>query len=116
MLKRLEEEKALHIKQFKLLFDEEHSKYGRVDPMTGAPNWDKIKKYQLLSLLGKGGFSEVYLAYDLEQTRQVAIKIHQFNMNWSNSSKENYIRHALRQNHVHKGLTHPNIVKHYDTV
>lgn len=32
-------------------------------------------KYQLLSLLGKGGYSEVYKAYDIENLRYVACKV-----------------------------------------
>jgi tousled-like kinase len=38
--------------------------------------WPKIKKYQLLSLLGKGGFSEVYKAFDTEELIEVACKVH----------------------------------------
>lgn len=60
----MEEEKSLHIKEYKLLYDEEHSKYGKVDPATGVANWPKIGQYHLLGLLGKGGFSEVYKAFD----------------------------------------------------
>lgn len=74
------------------------------------------KKYQLLNLLGKGGFSEVYKAYDLEQFKEVACKIHQLNPNWSETAKANYIKHALRETSVHKELSHPNIVKLYDTI
>ena len=73
-------------------------------------------RYQLLSLLGKGGFSEVYKAYDLEKMRYVACKIHQLNPHWSLSSRSNYIRHALRENQVHRFLKHLNIVEHYDSV
>ena len=32
-------------------------------------NWPKIDKYQLLGLLGKGGFSEVYKAFDTDELR-----------------------------------------------
>ena len=38
--------------------------------------WPKIRKYQLLGLLGKGGFSEVYKGFDTEELKEVAIKIH----------------------------------------
>lgn len=50
----------------RLLYDEENSKYGKADPQTGLTSWPKIGKYQLLCLLGKGGFSEVYKGYDVE--------------------------------------------------
>lgn len=56
-LKRLEEEKTLHIKELKLLYDEDFSKYGKFDLQNGVCNWPKIGQYQLLGLLGKGGFS-----------------------------------------------------------
>lgn len=46
------------------MYDEEHSKYGKIDPKAGTTVWARIDKYQLLGLLGKGGFSEVYKAYD----------------------------------------------------
>lgn len=67
-------------------------------------------------MLGKGGFSEVYKGYDLDELIYTAVKIHQLNPNWSENSKGNYIKHALRENNVHKELSHPNIVKLFDTV
>jgi len=37
------------------------SRYGRPNAETNAPAWPILnERYQLLSLLGKGGFSEVY--------------------------------------------------------
>ena len=51
------------------MYDEEHSKYGKIDPKIGTTLWPKIGQYQLLSLLGKGGFSEVYKAFDTEELR-----------------------------------------------
>jgi tousled-like kinase len=73
-------------------------------------------KYMVLSLLGKGGYSEVYRAYDLENCREVACKIHRFDETWSRSMQANYIKHALRENETHQKLNHPRIVKHYDTI
>ena len=73
-------------------------------------------KYLILSLLGKGGYSEVYKAYDLENCREVACKIHRFDETWSRSMQANYIKHALRENETHQKLSHPRIVKHYDTI
>ncbi|NXS02942.1 TLK2 kinase, partial [Oxylabes madagascariensis] len=56
-------------------------------------------RYLLLHLLGRGGFSEVYKAFDLTEQRYVAVKIHQ---------------HACREYRIHKELDHPRIVKLYD--
>jgi len=55
-----------------------------------------IRKYQLLGLLGRGGFSEVYKGYDVEELKEVAVKVHEFNPKWNSQAKENYIKHAIR--------------------
>jgi len=73
-------------------------------------------RYQIVQLLGKGGFSEVYKAFDMISMRWVACKIHQLHSQWSEIAKNNYIKHALRENKIHSKLDHPNIVKLYDTV
>ncbi|CAD8049088.1 unnamed protein product [Paramecium sonneborni] len=110
-LEKLETEKILHIKQLKRLYEEEHARFTKNNdyPIIGS-------RYQILSLLGKGGFSEVYKAFDLQDFKEVACKIHQLNSNWSDNAKQNYIRHAIRENGVHKELNHQNIVKLYDSV
>ncbi len=54
------------------------------------PSWPIIdEKYQILKLIGKGGFSEVYKvnfskkAFDLNEMKEVAFKVHQLNQAWS---------------------------------
>lgn len=37
-------------------------------------------------------------------------------MRWADDAKDNYIRHAIRENNVQKQLKHPNIVTLYNTV
>ncbi|KAK3096012.1 hypothetical protein FSP39_021923 [Pinctada imbricata] len=71
-------------------------------------------RYLLLSLLGKGGFSEVHKGFDIKEQRYVACKIHQLNREWKDDKKANYIKHALREYNIHKTLDHPRIVKLYD--
>ncbi len=44
------------------------------------------------------------------------MKVHEFNPKWNSQAKETYIKHAVRENTVHKMLSHPNIVRLYDTV
>ena len=73
-------------------------------------------RYQLVSLLGRGGFSEVYKAYDIKQHIFVACKIHQLNPNWKEEIKDSYIKHTIRENQIMKEINHKNIVKHYDTI
>ncbi|MES1901944.1 MAG: Serine/threonine-protein kinase tousled-like 2, partial [Paramarteilia canceri] len=72
------------------------------------------KRYLVLVLIGKGGFSEVHKAFDLIEQRYVACKIHQLNNDWKEERKANYIRHAVREYEIHKKLDHPRIVKLYD--
>ncbi len=38
-------------------------------------------RYQLLDLLGEGGFGSVYRAYDMQNKQEVAIKILHFDAN-----------------------------------
>ncbi len=37
-------------------------------------------------------------------------------MGWNETAKENYIKHACRENKIHKELNHPNIIRLFDTV
>jgi len=61
--------------------DEESSKYNGIQSKKRYSVLNN--KYLILSLLGKGGYSEVYKCYDLENCREVACKIHHFDDNWS---------------------------------
>jgi tousled-like kinase len=49
----------------------------------------------LLSLLGKGGFSEVWRAFDIIELREVAVKIHQLDPRWNEAKKDNYTNRIL---------------------
>ena len=71
-------------------------------------------RYVLQNLLGKGGFSEVWRAFDLTEFRQVAVKIHQLDPRWSDSKKENYTKHVSREYEIHRNVRHPRIVSLYD--
>lgn len=80
-LQLLDKEKCLYLNEFKRMRDEESSKY---NGLTSKKRYSVLaNKYLILSLLGKGGYSEVYKAYDLENCREVACKIHHFDDNWS---------------------------------
>ena len=65
-------------------------------------------------LLGKGGFSEVWRGYDLQELREVAVKIHQLDPRWPEQKKENYTKHVSREYEIHRNVRHPRIVSLYD--
>ena len=62
-------------------------------------------------LIGKGGFSEVWLAFDLQRLERVAVKVHQLNTHWSDERKASYIKHAAREYAIHRDMEHPRVVK-----
>lgn len=68
-------------------------------------------RYMLLEILGRGGFSEVWRAVDLETVAEVAVKVHQLAAHWGEEKKRAYVRHALREYDIQKLLVHPNVVR-----
>ncbi|XP_041117825.1 serine/threonine-protein kinase tousled-like 1 isoform X1 [Polyodon spathula] len=105
-LERLERVRNLHIRELKRINNEDNSQFKDHPTLND--------RYLLLHLLGRGGFSEVYKAFDLFEQRYAAVKIHQLNKNWREEKKENYHKHACREYRIHKELDHPRIVKLYD--
>lgn len=107
MIAELQKECSLHVREIKRITDEENATY-HVFPHR------LNDRYILVALLGKGGFSEVYKGYDLQECRYVALKLHQLTASWSVPKKENYIKHATREYEIHKGLHHDRVVELYD--
>lgn len=105
-LERLDRERNVHIRELKRLYNEDHSRFNQNNILN--------ERYLLLTLIGKGGFSEVHRAFDLREQRYVACKIHQLNKEWKDEKKVNYIKHALREYNIHKHLEHKRIVKLFD--
>lgn len=103
---KLERERQLHIREYKRSNNERDSRYKDHNLLNN--------RYVLLSLLGKGGFSEVWKAYDLEENRYVACKIHHVNKEWKEEKKANYVKHAMREKDIHRTLNHDRIVKLFD--
>lgn len=103
---RYELEKGRLIREMKRLRDEDGSRFNNFQILH--------HRYALLNLLGKGGFSEVYKAFDLVEYKYVACKLHGLNAQWSEEKKQSYIRHAIREYNIHKTLVHPNIVRLWD--
>ncbi|XP_065312922.1 serine/threonine-protein kinase tousled-like 2 [Gordionus sp. m RMFG-2023] len=105
-LEKLERERNLHVRELKRIDHEDQSRF--------KDNVILNERYLLLNLLGKGGFSEVHKGYDLIEQRYVACKIHQLNKDWKDDKKANYIKHAVREYNIHKGLNHDKIIKLFD--
>jgi len=105
-LEKLERERNLHIRELKRIHNEDQSRFNNHSVLSD--------RYLLLTLLGKGGFSEVHKAFDLKEQRYVACKIHQLNKDWKDDKKANYIKHAIREYNIHKQLDHPRIVRLFD--
>ncbi len=118
-LEALEIEKSIFLIEYKRIMEEERCKLipggvrGRDKPVVLGD------KYLILSLMGKGGYSEVYRvkhnlnkhqAFDLEDLQEVACKIHEFDPQWNESMKANYIKHAIRENETHKELVDPRVI------
>ncbi|KAI1721198.1 protein kinase domain-containing protein [Ditylenchus destructor] len=103
---RLERERNIHIREMKRVQYEEQSRFKDHELLNN--------RYLLLSLLGKGGFSEVWRAFDLDENRYVACKIHHVNKEWKEDKKANYVKHAMREKDIHKSLDHPRIVRLFD--
>jgi serine/threonine protein kinase len=70
-----------------------------------------IGHYQIISRLGKGGMSEVYLAKDTRLDRKVAIKL----LPAAFTAAPDLIRRFQREAKAASALYHPNIVTIYET-
>lgn len=105
-LEKLERERNMHIRELKRVNNEDQSRYNNHPILNG--------RYLLLTLIGKGGFSEVYKGFDTKELRYVACKVHQLNKDWKEDKKANYIKHAVREYTIHRSLNHPRIVQLYD--
>lgn len=73
-------------------------------------NLGKLGRFELQRRLGHGGFGVVYLAYDPQLDRQVALKVPSFD-----SGDKKRIRRFLDEAKSAARLQHPNIVPVYDS-
>lgn len=83
------------------------------DTKLSALNSDcqQLGRYRLVRVLGEGAFGRVYLGFDEELERQVAIKIPKPERFKRTEDAESYLAEARTV----AGLNHPNIVPVYDT-
>eukprot|EP00916_Digyalum_oweni_P012345 GHVL01020454.1.p1 GENE.GHVL01020454.1~~GHVL01020454.1.p1 ORF type:complete len:375 (-),score=47.50 GHVL01020454.1:377-1501(-) len=100
---RLAVDRVLHLKRLKAMKAQDSSEWSNYPLMHGG-------RYQLLNMIGKGGFSEVYKGFDVDSLQNVAIKIHQIKKDMGAQERINYVRHALRETEIQRKLKHPRIV------
>mmetsp|Transcript_30862 Transcript_30862/g.57729 ORF Transcript_30862/g.57729 Transcript_30862/m.57729 type:complete len:731 (-) Transcript_30862:79-2271(-) len=72
------------------------------------------EKYQLLNMIGRGGFSEVYRAFNLDANCLCAVKIHELGKEMTDQQRQVYIRRAMREVDIQKQLQHPRVVTMQD--
>ena len=68
------------------------------------------ERYEILSYIGGGGMSRVYLARDIILDRDVAVKV----LNYDFSNEEELKRRFMREAQSATSLTHPHIVNIFD--
>ena len=112
-LKKLEADKYLYLYKQNLFNQEKICTFSPLKK-EGLPFLNE--RYQILELIGKGGYSEVYKAYDTYDHKFIACKLIQLNENWPQEIKQSYIKHTIRENLILQNLNHKKIVKLYDTL
>src|SRR5262249_60049394 len=70
----------------------------------------RIGQYKILSLLGRGGMGEVYLAYDSKLGRKVALKL----LPASFTQDQERVRRFEQEARAASALNHPNILTIFD--
>lgn len=104
----LENKKKAFLKEIRRISDEDSSEF------IGVACFGEDGRYILMRLLGKGGFSEVWQAFDLKEGRHVACKVHRVQADWPSQTKTHYIRHAERELNIMRQVRHPHVTQLYD--
>lgn len=99
---RLFNKKMVHIREAKRIQDEDSSKWNKFPTLND--------RYVFVKLLGKGGFAEVWKAWDTVGLEFVACKLHRVEGTWSEEKQAKYVEHATREYRLHKRLAHPGVV------
>src|SRR5712691_1391591 len=82
----------------------------RLAPQSTAVIGQAIAHYKILSLLGRGGMGEVYLARDIRLDRKVALKILPTEL----AANEDRMRRFVQEAKAAAALNHPNIAHIYE--
>jgi serine/threonine protein kinase len=80
------------------------------EPILPRADAMSIGRYRALHVLGQGGFGRVYLAYDPDLQRNVAVKVPA----WGDATPFLDVEAYLREARIVARLSHPNIVPVYD--
>jgi serine/threonine protein kinase len=75
---------------------------------------EKIGKYEIIELLGKGAMGIVYKALDPDIDREVAIKTIRFDLISDDEEKDELMLRFIREARAAGKLIHPNIITIYD--
>ena len=106
--RKLHADRIAYMKQLKTYRAQEDSTFNHY------PRLGQVERYQLLNMLGKGGFSEVYKAYDMFTHCFVAVKIHEIRKDMDEAQRQNYVRHTTQEYQIHRVLKHRRIVRLLD--
>jgi serine/threonine protein kinase len=90
-------------------------------PLKNLPNYqrppaEKIGKYRILGVLGRGGMGIVYKGLDPDIEREVAIKTIRFDTFIEGVEKEEMLARVIREAKAAGRLDHPNIITVYDVI
>src|SRR5207249_8903798 len=70
----------------------------------------RLGRYEVRSLLGAGGMGEVYLAYDHDLEREIAIKV----LRDGSGGNADRLRRFTQEAKAASGLHHPNVAHVYE--
>jgi tousled-like kinase len=88
--------------------------FARKHEQSGTPAWPLLlNQFKVVSMIGKGGFAEVFKAYDLKKFEYVALKVHRPDLKIDTQLRQSIMRHITRENEVYSRLDHPNIVQFF---
>ncbi|CCD14016.1 unnamed protein product [Trypanosoma congolense IL3000] len=104
----LSQEKKFFCKEIRRVNEEEASNFSAVEAI------GQHDRYVLMHLLGKGGFSEVWKAFDLKEARYVACKIHHVQREWSPQVQQHYRSRVVRELSIMRKVEHPHLTRLYD--
>jgi len=107
-LEHFQEERENLLSDLRLRSEENSSSYRPSQELSDD------NRYILLSLIGRGGFSEVWRALDTIEGRTVAIKIQKMADNWSEAIKNNFVRHSGREIKILRATHNTHVVEFYE--